>query len=162
MRVRTLTPEETESLGARLAQARTAAAGALTVVYLRGGLGAGKTTFARGYARASGVSGLLRSPTYTLLEVYPMIDGTLVHVDLYRLLSAGELDSLGLRDFLLPSHVCLIEWPEHGESRLPAADLSVSFSASATGHDIELEPASALGKHLLLGMIQLTGSSTSA
>lgn len=159
MRVRTVTPEETESLGARLAQARAAAAGALTVVYLQGGLGAGKTTFARGFARAAGVSGLLRSPTYTLLEVYPLTAGTLVHVDLYRLRSAGELDSLGLRDFLLPSHVCLIEWPEHGEGRLPASDVTVALSASPSGHEIELSSASALGRDLL---VQLTGSSTSA
>ncbi len=152
MRARTKTPEETESLGARLAAARPPATGP-AVVYLEGGLGAGKTTFARGFAHAAGVSGLLRSPTYTLLEVYPLTAGTLVHVDLYRVQSAAELDSLGLRDFAAPGHVWLIEWPERGAARLPAADLRAVFTAGESAHDIELRPVSALGAAWL---VQLT------
>ncbi|MGO9804423.1 MAG: tRNA (adenosine(37)-N6)-threonylcarbamoyltransferase complex ATPase subunit type 1 TsaE [Steroidobacteraceae bacterium] len=150
MHARTQTAEETENLGARLARARAAFAAALGVVYLEGGLGAGKTTFARGFARAAGFSGVLRSPTYTLLEVYPLTVGSLVHVDLYRVQSLAELESLGLRDLLLPGHVWLIEWPGHGAGRLPAADLTASFTAGETGHDIEVAAASALGTSWLV------------
>lgn len=152
MRTRTATPEETEGLGARLAAARAPTAAALTVVYLQGELGAGKTTFARGFARAAGYAGPLRSPTYTLLEVYPLTAGTLVHVDLYRVQSPAELESLGLRDFLLPAHLWLIEWPGQGAGHLPAADLISSFTSGPAGHDVELEPGSALGERLLIRM----------
>ena len=157
MHVRTQTAEETERLGARLAYAWEDVSRDLAVVYLEGGLGAGKTTFARGFARAAGLEGTLRSPTYTLLEVYPLTAGTLVHVDLYRVQSPAELESLGLRDFLLPGHVWLIEWPEHGSGRLPAADLRVSFAAGESGHDIGVLPVSALGKSWL---VQMTGAAT--
>ena len=149
MRARTQTAEETEELGARLARVRPSSAAALAVVYLRGELGSGKTTFVRGFARASGVRGLVRSPTYTLLELYPAGGagggGTLVHLDLYRVQSPAELDGLGLREWAAPKHLWLVEWPEHGTGRLPAADLVVAFAAGATGHEIEITGPSALG-----------------
>jgi tRNA threonylcarbamoyladenosine biosynthesis protein TsaE len=145
VRARTQTAEETQELGARLARARPAAGAALAVLYLRGELGSGKTTFVRGFAHASGVRGLVRSPTYTLLELYTCGGVTLVHLDLYRVQSAAELDSLGLREWAAPKHVWLIEWPEHGTGRLPTADLVVAFAAGGAGHDIEVAGTSALG-----------------
>ena len=145
MRARTATAEETEELGARLARARPAADSSLAVLYLRGELGSGKTTFARGFARAAGVTALVRSPTYTLLELYPARTRTLVHVDLYRVQSPAELDSLGLREWATARHVWLIEWPEHGAGRLPAADLVVKFTGGVQGHEIDLTAGSALG-----------------
>lgn len=152
MRTRTLTAEETEELGARVALARPAIGAPLAVLYLRGELGSGKTTFARGFARAAGVTGQVRSPTYKLLEPYPADGGTLVHLDLYRVKSPAELDSLGMREWAAPAHVWLVEWPEHGAGRLPAADLVVAFSASALGHDIEVTGGSALGAAWLVQM----------
>lgn len=144
MRTRTQTAGETEELGARVAASRPADS-SLAVLYLRGDLGSGKTTFAGGFARAAGVAGPVRSPTYKLLEAYPAATGVLVHLDLYRVQSPGELDSLGLREWATHRHLWLIEWPEHGAGRLPAADLVVAFSAGTDGHDIELSAASALG-----------------
>ncbi len=144
VRARTQTPEATEELGARLARTRPVSE-ALAVLYLSGELGSGKTTFVRGFARASGVHGLVRSPTYILVELYPAGAITLVHLDLYRVQSPAELDSLGLREWAQPEHVWLIEWPEHGEGRLPGADLLVTFAAGEGGHDIELTGTSALG-----------------
>lgn len=145
MRTRTHTPEETEELGARLARARPGSETALAVLYLHGELGSGKTTFARGFARAAGVSAPVRSPTYTLLDLHQASGGTLVHLDLYRMQSPAELDSLGLREWAAPRHLWLIEWPEQGAGRLPAADLLVSFAAGGGGHDIEVAGTSALG-----------------
>jgi tRNA threonylcarbamoyladenosine biosynthesis protein TsaE len=158
MHARTATPEETETLGARLSRARPPPASALAVLYLEGGLGAGKTTFARGFARAAGVGGVLCSPTYTLLEVYPLPTASLVHVDLYRVQSPAELDSLGLADFAVPGYIWLIEWPERGAGRLPAPDLQVALTAGESAHDIELTAASALGRSWL---VQLSGGAES-
>jgi tRNA threonylcarbamoyladenosine biosynthesis protein TsaE len=144
MRARTHSEQETEDLGVRLARTRPQP-GRLAVLYLEGDLGSGKTTFARGFARGAGVAAPVRSPTYTLLELYPASDGTLVHLDLYRMRTPAELDTLGLREWAAPNHVWLIEWPERGAGRLPAADLRLRFSGSASGHEIEASAASALG-----------------
>lgn len=158
MRRRTQTAEETEALGARLALARPAAGAPLAVLYLRGELGSGKTTFARGFARAVGVQVPVRSPTYTLLEPYPFDGGTLVHLDLYRLQSPAELDTLGVREWAAPGHLWLVEWPEHGAGRLPAADLVVAFAAGPAGHEIEVTGSSALGAAWL---VELEGAAFS-
>jgi tRNA threonylcarbamoyladenosine biosynthesis protein TsaE len=150
VRVSTRTPEDTEALGARLATACPEAHRAPVVLYLSGELGAGKTTFARGFARALGVAGALHSPTYTILEVYPARALEVVHLDLYRIESASELDTLGLEDVAGARHVWLIEWPERGAGRLPAADLVLSFSVTGAGHDIDVRAASALGASWLV------------
>jgi tRNA threonylcarbamoyladenosine biosynthesis protein TsaE len=157
MHARTQTPEETETFGARLARARPPSSTELAVLYLTGGLGAGKTTLARGFARALSVDGPVRSPTYTLLQVYPTTSGTLVHLDLYRVRSPAELDSLGLRDWAKPGHIWLIEWPEHGTGHLPAADLTATLTAGESHHEIELAASSALGASWLVELRGATG-----
>jgi tRNA threonylcarbamoyladenosine biosynthesis protein TsaE len=146
MRLHVRTAEDTEDLGWRLASARPAADAPLAVLYLSGELGAGKTTFARGFLRALGVADAVPSPTYTLLELYPAGAVTVVHVDLYRVRDAAELESLGLRDWARTGHVWLVEWPERGGTRLPPPDLSLAFAAGAAGHDIEVGARSALGE----------------
>src|SRR5207248_11223859 len=117
MRNRTATSQDTEDLGGRLARARPAAGESLAVLYLSGELGAGKTTFARGFLRALGVTEEVRSPTYTLIELYPAGALTAVHVDLYRVRDAAELEALGLREWARGGHLWLIEWPERSEER---------------------------------------------
>ena len=83
----------TDALGHALAACRPANA----VVHLHGDLGAGKSTLARALLRALGVAGTIRSPTYTLVERYPLADGREAwHMDLYRIGDPGELDFLGL------------------------------------------------------------------
>jgi tRNA threonylcarbamoyladenosine biosynthesis protein TsaE len=150
MRTRTDTAQDTEELGGRLARARPPAADeSLAVLYLSGELGAGKTTFARGFLRALGVTEAVRSPTYTLLELYPAGELTAVHLDLYRVRNAAELEALGLREWARSGHLWLIEWPERGGSRLPPADLTLAFSVSASGHDIEVRAGSPLGESWL-------------
>jgi tRNA threonylcarbamoyladenosine biosynthesis protein TsaE len=141
MVVHTTTEKETEDFGARLAAARPDRH-ALIVVYLIGDLGAGKTTLARGFLHALGVAGAVRSPTYTLVEIYETGALTAVHLDLYRLSDPTELDNLGLREWARGGHLWLIEWPERGVGRLPGADLIVSLTAGDGGHDIEVTAAS--------------------
>ncbi len=101
------------------------------LVFLEGGLGAGKTTFARAFLRALGVAGTVRSPTYTLIEPYDltgMFSGRRVlHLDLYRLSAPDELDDLGLRDEFEQALI-LIEWPERGAGALPMPDLVLSLA----------------------------------
>jgi tRNA threonylcarbamoyladenosine biosynthesis protein TsaE len=137
--------EDTEAFGAQLARARPERNDTVAVVYLTGDLGAGKTTLTRGFLRAHGVQGPVRSPTYTLMEVYEMDMLTTVHLDLYRLRDAEELDNIGLREWAKPHHVWLIEWPERGAERLPAPDVSVKLTAGTTGHNIEVAAHTAYG-----------------
>ena len=143
--VRSPTAETTEALGSRLAASRASRAERLIVVYLTGDLGAGKTTLARGFLHALGVTGAIRSPTYTLLETYEIPGVTVVHLDLYRLQDTAELEPLGLRDLALPGYVWLIEWPERGEGRLPAADVHIALTVGEGAHQIVLRGLSEPG-----------------
>src|SRR3546814_11953814 len=114
--------EATDILGRALAATQPARA----VVYLHGDLGAGKSTLPRAWLRALGVEGPIRSPTYTLVERYPVPGGEALHFDLYRIGGAGELDFLGLADADVA--LWLVEWPERGNGGLPAADVGVVLS----------------------------------
>jgi tRNA threonylcarbamoyladenosine biosynthesis protein TsaE len=139
------TTEDTEAFGARLAVARPLG-DAFGTIYLSGDLGAGKTTLARGFVRAMGVTGTVRSPTYTLVEVHETPSISVVHFDLYRLMDPEELESLGLREWARPGHVWLVEWPERAAERLPVPDLSVVITAGVHGHEINVTAMTALGQ----------------
>ncbi|MGD2128917.1 MAG: tRNA (adenosine(37)-N6)-threonylcarbamoyltransferase complex ATPase subunit type 1 TsaE [Lysobacterales bacterium] len=97
------------------------------VIYLRGDLGAGKTTFARAYIHALGFSGYVKSPSYGLLETYEAGGQRVLHLDLYRIEDPEELEFLALRDLFTDDTVLLVEWPERGGSVLPKADLVLNF-----------------------------------
>ena len=128
---------------AQLAQVR-----ATGIIYLKGELGAGKTTLARGFLRALGHVGKVRSPTYTLVEPYPFEDGTVYHLDLYRLADASELEDLGLRDLLAERALLLVEWPERGSGVLPDADLLVIIEHRGESRRVTLEAATAMGQRI--------------
>ena len=107
---------------------RFADAGEGTVIYLQGELGAGKTTCVRSLLRTLGVAGLIRSPTYTLVETYRSQGMTFIHVDLYRLGGPDAVEELGLRDCLGTDCLLLVEWPAKGGSALPPSDLDVTLT----------------------------------
>lgn len=133
-------PEATDALAAALAASRPASA----VVYLHGDLGAGKSTLARAWLRALGITGPVRSPTYTLVERYPLAEGgEALHLDLYRIGDAGELEFLGLDD--ADARLWLVEWPERGAAALPAADLEVALEVSGSGRGCRLAFRGAAG-----------------
>jgi len=140
MRYTTRTAAETEAAGAQLARLRPAGAQVFAAIYLSGDLGAGKTTWVRGFLGACGVTAVVRSPTYTLIELYDLGALTAVHLDLYRLQDESELEALGLRDWARPGYLWLIEWPERGLARLPRADLCVVLTARREPA-LELAPA---------------------
>ncbi len=137
----------------RLAQALARTAPTPAVVHLHGDLGAGKSTLARGWLRALGVTGAIRSPTYTLVERYPLSagpspTGEALHLDLYRIGDGAELEFLGLDD--ADAALWLIEWPERGGGSLPAADLRVALAIEGDGRRCELRPMTEAGRDWLL------------
>lgn len=136
--------DSTDALGAALARTRPANA----VVHLHGDLGAGKSTLARALLRALGVQGAIRSPTYTLVERYPLSDGGEAwHLDLYRIADAGELEFLGLDGAEV--RLWLVEWPERGTGHLPAPDLTVELAMRGAGRAARLVPGSQTGREWL-------------
>lgn len=106
------------------------------VIWLRGDLGTGKTTFARGLIHALGYGGRVKSPTYTLLEQYEMTDLQVLHMDLYRIGDPGELEFLGVEDLLDGRTVLLAEWPDRGGHWLPPADFVFEFRYASQGRKL--------------------------
>lgn len=97
------------------------------LITLSGQLAAGKTSLVRALLGALGHAGKVKSPTFTLVETYTLPCFTVHHFDLYRLADAQELHFIGFDDYLLPSTLCLVEWPERGAGSLPSADLRLAL-----------------------------------
>jgi tRNA threonylcarbamoyladenosine biosynthesis protein TsaE len=115
-------------------------------IWLEGELGAGKTTFSRGFIHAMGHTGRVPSPTYTLVEPYALADYTIYHLDLYRLADAQELDFLGLDEYWDAGAVLLIEWPDRGAGFLPAADLLLSLAVAGEGRELDIQARTRAGE----------------
>lgn len=132
---------------ATLALGRALAAGALPgrTLYLRGELGAGKTTLARGLLRGLGYDGRVRSPTYTLVEPYSISRLHLYHFDFYRVKDQAEWLSLGFREYFNPQALCIVEWPERAGPALPPPDVELELVFSGEGRRAALKAHSAAG-----------------
>jgi len=114
------------------------------MVHLQGDLGAGKSTLARAWLRALGVAGPIPSPTYTLVERYHTAHGEALHLDLYRIADAGELEFLGLDG--LDLWLWLVEWPERaGQGGLPPVDILIELALAGSGRLLRMRSVSPLG-----------------
>lgn len=124
-------PDEaaTLALGARLAGVQRPG----MAIWLSGDLGAGKTTLTRGLLRALGYDGRVKSPTYTLVEIYPFSSFNLYHFDLYRFVDPDEWEDSGFREYFNRESVCLVEWPEKGGAILPPPDLEIRLEEDGEG-----------------------------
>jgi len=143
---------DTDRLGQALARTRPAHA----VIHLQGDLGAGKSPLARALLRELGVQGAIRSPTYTLVERYPLVDGGEAwHLDLYRIGDPGELEYLGLDSG--EATLWLVEWAERGRGGLPAADLQIELALHGDGRSARVIAESSAGENWLQALSKEPG-----
>ena len=154
----------TLALGAAIADClRQCSSGAL--IYLSGELGAGKTTLSRGIARGLGYSGRVKSPTYTLVEVYVISRLNLYHFDFYRFGDPEEWQEAGFRDLFNETNICLVEWPEKAGELLPPPDLRIALKSTAMDtRQASISALSSKGTQMLATMKAFlpVGSGTSA
>ena len=119
----------TLDLGRRLAQVLQPG----LTIWLVGDLGAGKTTLARGLLRGLGFLGRVKSPTYTLVELYTLSRFNLYHFDLYRIADPDEWEDAGFREYFSDTSVCLVEWPEKARGVMPGPDIRIRLDFRDTG-----------------------------
>ena len=151
-------PDEdaTLALGAALAKGienrlENAQRGAL--IYLSGDLGAGKTTLSRGLLRGLGFSGRVKSPTYTLVELYVVSKLNLYHFDFYRFGEPEEWQEAGFRDLFNETNICLVEWPEKAGELLPLPDLRIALkSTPSLAREANLVAMSSRGRQMLVAL----------
>jgi tRNA threonylcarbamoyladenosine biosynthesis protein TsaE len=116
------------------------------VIFLRGDLGAGKTTFARGIFRGLGYQEKVKSPTYNLIELYKISRLYLYHFDFYRFNDPAEWEDAGFREYFNADSICLVEWPQKAEGLLPPGDLTFLFHLSGTGRNVEISADTQAGR----------------
>ena len=121
--------EVTEQFGARLYKLLPEKC----VIFLQGDLGAGKTTLVRGFLRAAGYNGTVKSPTYNIVEEYTIAQQAVFHFDLYRLSSPEELEWIGINDYFAQQSICFIEWPDLGSGFLPKPDIIIALTQQEQG-----------------------------
>ena len=140
-------PDEaaTSALGARLAQMITPGMS----LHLRGDLGSGKTTLARGLLRGLGYTGRVKSPTYALVELYTFSRLNLYHFDFYRFKDPKEWRDAGFSEYFDDASVCLVEWPEKAAGLLPVADLDLALEFAGDGRDLSIRAATESGQACL-------------
>lgn len=120
-------------------------------IELSGPLGAGKTTFVRHVLRALGVTGRVKSPTYTVMEPYDAGGLPVAHFDFYRFADPHEWDDAGLRDSYAGPGLKLAEWPEKAAGRLPTPDLRLCIAPSIDdeARDVRIDACTPRGLELL-------------
>jgi tRNA threonylcarbamoyladenosine biosynthesis protein TsaE len=108
------------------------------VIALAGELGAGKTTLARALLRTLGVTGPIKSPTYTLVELYAISNLYLYHFDFYRFNDPEEWEAAGFREYFRDDSICLIEWPERAAGFLPPPTLALALDVIPPGRRLRI------------------------
>jgi len=141
----------TERVGAMVGRALSGG----MVVTLAGDLGTGKTTLVRGLLREKGWTGPVKSPTYTLVEYYPLSSLYLYHFDFYRFADPEEWETAGLAEYFRRDSACIVEWPERVANLLPLPDLSIEIAHAGDGRNLRAASHSAAGERCLDAMNRL-------
>ncbi|EKE17526.1 MAG: hypothetical protein ACD_10C00411G0001 [uncultured bacterium] len=131
------------------------------VIFLEGDLGTGKTTLVRALIRALGYAGPVKSPTYSLVEVYVISSLYLYHFDFYRFESPEEFLDAGFSEYFNDTAVCLVEWPEHAAGCVPSPDLRLRLQHAGSGRIVEAVADSPEGMQCLKGLITAWGEGNS-
>ena len=119
------------------------------VIFLKGDLGAGKTTLTRGILRGMGYAHIVKSPTYNLVEIYKISTLYCYHFDFYRFNDPIEWEEAGFREYFNDESICLVEWPEKAGKYLPVADLTITLHIVESSRNIEIGAATEAGKQCL-------------
>ncbi|MBI5902895.1 MAG: tRNA (adenosine(37)-N6)-threonylcarbamoyltransferase complex ATPase subunit type 1 TsaE [Deltaproteobacteria bacterium] len=129
-------PQETEDLGAEFSRGLYAG----EIVGLSGDLGCGKTRFVKGIARGLGAKGCVKSPSFTIINIYEGGSIELYHIDLYRIGGADEFHCAGLEEFIYGKGISVIEWADKLPALLDECDWVVRFShRGESKREIEIE-----------------------
>jgi tRNA threonylcarbamoyladenosine biosynthesis protein TsaE len=136
---------DTLALGVALAQGLRPG----MVIYLSGDLGAGKTTLARGVLRGLGITERVKSPTFTLLELYTISSLYLYHFDFYRFNRSDDWADAGFREYFNSESVCLVEWPEKAGGQLPAPDVKIEMEVDGSGRSVTISAHTEAGNNCL-------------
>jgi tRNA threonylcarbamoyladenosine biosynthesis protein TsaE len=147
--------DATDALGAAIAPHLQAG----MVIFLSGQLGAGKTALTRAMLRALGYEGRVKSPTYTLVELYTISRLNFYHFDFYRFNDPHEWAEAGFRDLFNETSVCLVEWPEKAGGLLPPADLVIHLGIRGSGREAALTANNEKGQQCIRAAEALGGSS---
>jgi len=143
------TEQETINLGAELARHISNP----MILTFKGQIGAGKTTLIRALLKALGVSGSIKSPTFSIVEEYLVSQFKICHFDLYRIAHPEELDYIGFRDYFTSDSICLIEWPELAGDTLPQVDLCFELKLQHNGRSVSVVAETSRGERLIIDLI---------
>ncbi len=121
----TRTPEETEHIGAMLAEQLKESGAERAFIAMRGEMGVGKTAFVRGFSSVFGVKNV-KSPTYTMVNEYRG-SARIFHFDMYRIEDSDDLASIGYDDYIMADGFCIAEWCENIEDEIPEGAISVTI-----------------------------------
>lgn len=121
----------------------------LVSVHLEGDLGTGKTTLVRGFIRAMGVEGAIKSPTWSLMELYDAPSFSVAHLDLYRMADPEEVLYLGIEDEIEAGRLLFIEWPSKGQGILPTPDLVISIDHAEEGRKLNFQALTSSAESVL-------------
>jgi len=123
------------------------------VIALSGDLGAGKTTLVREILRALGISGSIKSPTFTYVEPYKLDNVDVYHFDLYRISDPEEWFDLGFDEYFINPHLCFIEWAEKAKGLIPAVDWSITMHVSDGAHSCQIMAHTDKGQECLKSLM---------
>lgn len=142
-------PQIDEKKLVEVAQSMAACLAPPLLVLLQGNLGAGKTTFVRALLRGLGITGAIKSPTFSLVESYSHANWQLHHFDLYRIHDEHELEYIGFRDYFTERSICFIEWSERSQFCQNSADLVCSLYIQKNSRDLHIVAQTSKGEGVL-------------